>query len=238
MTEPKIDFLRRLQDQPINHFTYACDSLKEVPDKPIEKTRKPSGLWFGTFDGKGETNPFKLSLRECKKILAGKQPDQPDALEVGQGQYAVFKLSHKRYLQSPWASLCVILTLYDSTSNIGMVLHADMFTKIEDSINRILQTMEKSGARLTFLEARMFSGFGDPDIIAHIKDSLRKRGIIIVEQNTETCEPSGASIMLDLATGKACPYTETITTAPHEEIRKKIMRSHGTVVASKHPDSL
>lgn len=169
--------------------------------------------------------------------------DVEKAIEVFQGEYAVSKPSHNRYLQSSGAGPCVIITLYDKKNKIGLLAHLDAAVDIYNSMDLILQKLKEKGADASNLEARIIGGQRSQSekIVYEIKDRLNESNIKIVETDVLADPQTSKDILFDLETGEVYDYNETITTTPKDEFDKKAQRVINTdksYVLLKHPDSL
>jgi len=139
--------------------------------------------------------------------------DDPKAVEVFQREYAITSATTKKpVLQTFGASTCVIVTLYDSKSKLGVITHIDGITEVHESFDQIFAELKALGVNdSSRLEARVIGGAkrGSEKTVYAINDRLAEARVRVVEKDfLHYSAVTRASLQLDTRTGRVTNYTE------------------------------
>jgi chemotaxis receptor (MCP) glutamine deamidase CheD len=186
-----------------------------------------------------EEEPKPTFSRERKFL-----EDDPSAIQVFQHEYAITTAqSLMPVLQSPLASTCVIVTLYDPNAGVGAISHIDSITRIPTSFDRILLELDTlRGSRTNRLEARVIGGEKglSEEYVYKINRRLEeKEGLEFVEIDYLHYFTIGgsASIQMDTRTGEVFDYEEENLEKFNEKREKLGEILNKQTVLSKHEDS-
>ncbi|MCK9431117.1 MAG: hypothetical protein M0R17_14175, partial [Candidatus Omnitrophica bacterium] len=95
-----------------------------------------------------------------------------------------------RYIQTIALFTCVAVILYDKTTKTGILAHLPYAPMAAESIEKMIQALEKLGVKRENLDARVIGGKKDPenkrqqseDLVDNIRDYLKAQKIAIVDE--------------------------------------------------------
>jgi len=161
--------------------------------------------------------------------------DTPKAIEVLQHEFAITRPGKGRspLLQTFGAGPCVVMTLHDKQTKVGVMAHFDATTTVATSFNMIKVKLEKYGVDIGNMEMRLVGGQTgqSEELILSLRDQADERGIDIVEQEIVLSRSNISAVMLDTETGELYDYDESI----HNRIDEAEILPMSIVSLGLHP---
>ena len=163
--------------------------------------------------------------------------DSPTIPEVAMNEYLLSNAARTPAIESFGATTCVIVTIWDSATQTGVLAHVSAAIDGKAALNEILLRMRSSGINPQRLQARLIGGWKgwSEGIVAGIEAGLKMNGVTVIArdvlnpnvpslhdiQNGLTLDTKsstrGAAIknlIFDLRSGQVFNYQETV--APPE----------------------
>jgi hypothetical protein len=145
-------------------------------------------------------------------------PDNPDAVEVLQGEYSI--LQGQGWLKTIGANPCVILSLYDPDTKTALLAHIDVSKDVPRVFDQLLAHLDRLHVHRGSLVAGVLTGTGGRETLFKVYEALSKENIPI--GNQDVLYRPDESIELEVNTGKASSIRKFFSAIPEEEVAKQM----------------
>lgn len=204
--------------------------LKNISGKNIEKNIKKD--WKNSLEG-ASPQQTKYKIIDGRKLVDYRRnvlsPKVEDTEIVLQSTYSLAGKGHgKRFLATFGVGSCVVVTLYDSSSKTGAMVHFDNRSNVIVAMREIEKRL---GGNPQDWQLRIVGGYREDKSSKAIVEDLRKKAafskIALVEEDIlEGFLREGLAVALDTETGELLDlptdYTDKFTQEQKETVSKKL----------------
>lgn len=167
------------------------------------------------------------ALIPASKALAAGPPrpvaqDSAEIPEVDMDQYMLASARQTRAIETFGASTCVILSLFDATTQIGALAHISAGIDLERSLTLIFRDFKRLGIPSQRLTARLVGGWEQwsEGMVYGLNNRLAREGVQILERDVLAVAASRSgellpgrgktvqNVILDLNSGRLFDYEE------------------------------
>lgn len=190
----------------------ALQQLLELPEVTPEMVRKVTKEMAEKAERRAEANKTEEDKRARAATLTPDIPRQRD--QMAEKEDAIRVLQHEvgitradrpsRYIETFGGADCIVMTFYDPLTKTGALAHIDGTTNIDDSIDRIIELMQKSGVNPNQLIPSVIGGVkGSERIIIDIFDALARHQLSVADTNRDVLNVTNqTAIIMDTESGR------------------------------------